>query len=1231
MNAQLIQLSQEIGREFQLMQGSPLEGIDVSDSVKLRTHAEQMLSQVADFQQEFICQYGENYLTGIPVPPLKQEVIRAAEQYLSDRRNVNFVLKPPSGFLAIKPKENDIRYFAACIRLLRQYYTTLLEETPSRKGSPVQAKMAKYQSTADLCVQNSRMRDTFDGENIQSDDIYVGNILLPLEPAAAKVLKRGRWFDGQQLRLPFTYCVSEPFTLFVEYVAKEEKTARQWSGQLLRSLIYQVTRTLKPYDYQFFFFDPRGGNSGLEAFAKLKDIQNGNAFQLHEKLFPQNRFSMLKSGATSEQENELLRELDDSIGQINDIRAGYPNIHAYNASVEQQSAQNEADVTGLIPQKFVFFDNIHGNTGGKAFEVLQKALRNAKKCGISVVITSCRNVEETLKPDDSDWKLEQRLRDTCDEIITRYETHGQIQIAATSMGEQPEPEQNIPKRYMFLYEPASAASGSDNKESASAYVNSLTEAFRPKLNFVSDYFERIDLDQIWGKSYAQDRITVPLGVNARGQIATLGFGDSVAAHVLLCGRTGCGKSTLLHAIINGVIAHYRPEDVQLWLSDYKSNEFMRYIEKTPPHIKYVATDTSHEYSLRFLDKIWNEMCRRQKLFGSISSIADYRAVHGKDSMPRLLILVDECHVLSDHIRMEPEYKEKFERLLREMRAYGMIFFLSDQTGETGLKGFSSEALKQIACRLSMQQKIEDYNALFDIKNAAEIDDINKLQEHEVTIRRVSVTTRLDGSKDVRYYYEKSKVLYLKREDIEAIVERSIASYGPCTGFQYVLRPKREQANWPELLAEGQQQENPDTQLLYLGTPTGMEKIAYIPLVDSLGENIMCIGSDIAMQASILEQLVESIRHAEKSYEIQVLADAHSSLEKKCDSWLRSQLATDPHLHLYKKEEMLSAAIFDLWEEYHRRCRELDEPDKEIYLIWLGMDDIGQNMTFYHNESPDPANGEMNYNAMPHIQELLNGPKRGMHNIVFYQSAQSLNMVPGVKADFFRHKIAFAMGQDDASQFLGSYRRLLDADEKLIDKETAVYYNGMHTVQFKPYIGMVEQGTAIDPALLQQAEKLEKQQLQQFRKRKEAWLQGGEESDQIPEPQKREFRKKETAALNGLDGLFGVEAPQEEIDRLRKQFELAFRSGDETIEEKPLAEEQQPVEGQPPTEPLKLWYVWDGTAGRQLTVCNGFSLCYGWDSTAGVWVKLTTQMYLFDPSTNSWQAMPLDGDGQIDLR
>jgi hypothetical protein len=83
-------------------------------------------------------------------------------------------------------------------------------------------------------------------------------------------------------------------------------------------------------------------------------------------------------------------------------------------------------------------------------------------------------------------------------------------------------------------------------------------------------------DQYW-TSDSRAGITVPLGRAGATKRQALQLGKGTSQHVLVAGKTGSGKSTLLHALITNLCLLYSPDEVELYLIDFKKGvEFKTY-------------------------------------------------------------------------------------------------------------------------------------------------------------------------------------------------------------------------------------------------------------------------------------------------------------------------------------------------------------------------------------------------------------------------------------------------------------------------------------------------------------------------------------------------------------------------------------------------------------------------------------------------------------------------------
>ena len=130
-------------------------------------------------------------------------------------------------------------------------------------------------------------------------------------------------------------------------------------------------------------------------------------------------------------------------------------------------------------------------------------------------------------------------------------------------------------------------------------------------------------------------INIPLGrVGAtRRQILALGQGTS--QHVLVAGKTGSGKSTLLNVLITNAALHYSPEQLEMYLIDFKKGvEFKAYAIHALPHARVVAIESEREFGLSVLQKLDAELKRRGERFRElgIANIKDVREAMTKSAL-----------------------------------------------------------------------------------------------------------------------------------------------------------------------------------------------------------------------------------------------------------------------------------------------------------------------------------------------------------------------------------------------------------------------------------------------------------------------------------------------------------------------------------------------------------------------------------------------------------------------
>ncbi len=229
-----------------------------------------------------------------------------------------------------------------------------------------------------------------------------------------------------------------------------------------------------------------------------------------------------------------------------------------------------------------------------------------------------------------------------------------------------------------------------------------------------------DETDIWTRSAARE-IRVPLGRSGASKIQELALGRDTAQHALIAGKTGSGKSTLLHVLITSLALWYRPDEVELYLVDFKKGvEFKTYGTHELPHAKVIAIESDREFGLSVLQKLDAEMRKRGDLYRDhgVQDVAGYRALDNAGPMPRVLLIIDEFQeFFTEDDRIAQEAALLLDRLVRQGRAFGMHVLLGSQT-LGGAYSLARSTMGQMNIRIALQCSESDSYLIMNEDNAA---------------------------------------------------------------------------------------------------------------------------------------------------------------------------------------------------------------------------------------------------------------------------------------------------------------------------------------------------------------------------------------------------------------------------------------------------------------------------------------------------------------------------------
>ena len=217
------------------------------------------------------------------------------------------------------------------------------------------------------------------------------------------------------------------------------------------------------------------------------------------------------------------------------------------------------------------------------------------------------------------------------------------------------------------------------------------------------------------------RLAVPLGRAGATRLQQMVLGEGTAQHVLIAGKTGSGKSTLLHALITNLAAWYSPEQVQLYLVDFKKGvEFKTYATHRIPHIKAVAVESDREFGLSVLQGLDAELKRRGDLFRAVGvqDLKGFRAARPNEPMPRTLLVIDEFQELfTEDDKVASEAGLLLDRIARQGRAFGVHAVLGSQT-LGGAYSLARSTMGQMGVRIALQCSEADAQVILSDDNSA---------------------------------------------------------------------------------------------------------------------------------------------------------------------------------------------------------------------------------------------------------------------------------------------------------------------------------------------------------------------------------------------------------------------------------------------------------------------------------------------------------------------------------
>lgn len=543
--------------------------------------------------------------------------------------------------------------------------------------------------------------------------------------------------DGGRVLLPVEISNTQEYVMTVVCTpSKRKKLDRALQNLVLTTIDENPVGTHKVYvlDAVRFSSASMGSLRGLEGSCVMEQIPR-NPDQLTATL------EQIVSGFADTDE---ILELHDSVSE-------------YNASVEAAKQ---------IPLSTIIIFGWPTSFTGRDRELLQRIMTNYERYGISLVIVTYQN---NIKNSGTEK-----------ETIPEYAMQNAIQVVMTQSENTIALAGGSPQYFTWY---------SFNGELSSEYVDSLLKNQTTKEVVGNEYIKRYSLTE--RPPYVRDykKIELPFGIDGKDQAHSLSFENENFATYLV-GASRSGKSTLLHTLIAGLIRNYHPDNVELWLADFKQLEFKRYIRHLPPHVKYVLLDESTELVFDLIDKLTAEMMERQKLFARLGKqrIDQIDTTKLEQPLPVIFVILDEFSIMSQSIAESPIYKLRLQNILAKGAALGIKFLFSSQTFTTGVAGLTATARAQIQQRIAMKGTKEEISETLELSANLKTEQVRNwmdaLPPHYALVKfRISADTLPQVKRFLVMYFKD----YAPRDEMIDSIRSSmhaVDKYAPTDIYSY---------------------------------------------------------------------------------------------------------------------------------------------------------------------------------------------------------------------------------------------------------------------------------------------------------------------------------------------------------------------------------------------------------------------------------------------------------------
>ena len=684
-------------------------------------------------------------------------------------------------------------------------------------------------------------------------EICLGKMYMPMnisQEAYGKVrgLVPAYTNENGLIRFPFILPYASSLCLWLEF--GQEGRDRALEG--IRRLLLNFVRFMPMGQYHISFLDPLERGTSIQRLKKLTKNEDCDIC-----------YEPCASVEDSIKHLTMLQQQFDT--QYSHRLAGIDNIEKYN-----EKASNP------LEYHIIVVNDISEFRENAFYRLLKVMTDNAAKFGISIIILNNHRREKDLEQNLGQNKELNYFKNMYLEKFERLEW-----------------------REGFRSKEGFRVVLSGNEKIEERYLDEVAAYYKKAQLIENDFDKYICCDEkriVLKDPCNEGRIRIPFAVGKDGKIRELELGTPENSFAMIIGGIGSGKSTTLHSLIASIALHYHPDDVELWLLDFKFTEMKKYKDMNwIPHIKLIGMDTEDAFSSGILRKIDEEFDKRKRMI--TKDIYQYekerrQGLHTK-KLPHIIVILDEYQILINSVNGTDE-RGLVTNFLRIGRALGVYFIFSSQTAT---KLLTEQEMGQISSRMFMRidkaqapmEKMEFFGSL----KGDEKDLVDNLSDNLGTGTMVLRYNSPKGQGVSEVAYERVRSLYLS----ESFQKKLLPQIKNMSLFKGYIEKRtlcyegriRKRMDRKDITADEQEMgytggvdpNNIGASLLYLGTPVGPSAYTRMFLAQSRSENVMLIGRNRKLQYAVLRGLISSYKRKtgqdKDNGEVLILAEEYNQL------------------------------------------------------------------------------------------------------------------------------------------------------------------------------------------------------------------------------------------------------------------------------------------------------------------------------------------------------------------